>query len=161
MMGLGEQLENVINEAISTAVEEAVNDLDLSESIEKALGDYDFSDVMKDVFKDEIDVDGDIEKAMNDFDFSDAIHDSVKDYDWWEEIEYKVKDEIETEVDNKVSDAVSTLLASDEFKAAVRCMLVLIGKETLAESQAKIKEWVTYPFRKIRGWYQRIKDKVS
>lgn len=155
MTGLGEQLETIITEGI----ESYLGERDFKDEVESALENHDFSDDVKSAIRDEIDVDDAVEKAMNDHDFSDAINDAVRDYEWWDEIEVKAKDEIETCVDNKYQDWID----SDALKEAVRAQVkehceALVSKEVvralvaeiIAEMKAaawqRIKTAVAYPF---------------
>jgi DNA primase large subunit len=149
MTGLGEQLETIITEGI----ESYLGERNFKDEVESALEDHDFSDEVKSAIRDEIDVDDAVEKAMNDYDFSDAINDAVRDYEWWDEIEVKAKDEIETCVDNKYDDIKEAVLAQVKehcaalvSKEVVRGMVAEIIAEMKAAAWQRIKTAVAYPF---------------
>ena len=149
MTQLGQGFEDLIREG----VEEFCKEYDFKDQIDSVLEDHDFSDAIKDVIKDEIDVEDTVQKAIDDFDFSDSINECVKDYDWWEEIEAKAKDEIETCVDNardELQSEISERLASPEFKGLVRAVVVSIIKEAVRGCWQSIKDWLTWPWRKMR-----------
>lgn len=155
MSGLGEQLENLIKES----VEECLGERDFNREVESALEEHDFSDTVKEIIRDEVNVEDAVEKAMNDFDFSDAIHESVKDYDWWEEIEVKAQDEIETAVDNARTELQSEIdqrFDSPEFKALVRAVVVSIIKDAVRDGWQSIKDMVTWPYRKVSAVWKRV-----
>jgi len=144
MTNFADQIENVLKEGI----EEYLGERNFKDEIEAALNDYDFSDVVKDAVRDHADVESEVEKAVDDYDFSDAIHDCVRDYDWWEEIEDKVKDDMETMVEEAVASAVTDVLASVEFKATVRGIVVEMVWEKVSEVWGRM----CYPFKKVWSW---------
>lgn len=160
MTHLGNQFETLIREAVEEFCGEYATIMDQIKSIlddhnetimdqtGSILENHDFSDAIKDVIKDEVDVEGAVTKAIEDFDFSDAVHDSVRDYDWWGEIENKVKDEIENCVEgasDELQGEIDRRFDSPEFKELVKAVVVSIIKDAVWDCW----DTVVWPFRKV------------
>ena len=160
MSMLAEQLENLIREAIVEEVESADLGDSVKKEVESFLDDYDWECLIREEMPDiEQMVDKAADSFLDNYDFNDVIHDTVKDYDWWEEIEGKVKDDLEEMVEERVNSVVE----SPEFSERLKEIAKEAIKEMLAESWQRFVRKVTQPFRDcvtvLKTAWQRLKSR--
>ena len=97
-------------------------------------------------------MENEINEALSEFDFSHIIHETVREYNWWEEIEDKVKDELKTEVDRagqELSRQIDKRFDSPEFKVLVKTVMVEIITEKVAAIRQRVKDTLCWPWRKL------------